>query len=135
MIIDPKDLHHWWPMVEEGVLYVSQMGDGWRPEDVYAAVRYGHSTLHVVVNDGRCDGFFVLTPTRNRWTNLPELHVWIAYSNDDPEVFKAGQEEIERCANGMGASKIVFTSPRKGWERRLPGYKPGLMLFEKRLGD
>lgn len=129
--IAPDDVPAEWDLVLPGVEEVAQYGDHWRPEDVYMALRQGASHLHVVKADGRYAGFVVTTPSRGY--DGPTLHVWIAYAvPGGPPLPPATVLKFREWAAAMNARRVVFTSPRKGWERlaRRLGFAPTLITYE-----
>ena len=61
-------------------------------------------------------GFLVITPTKEAFTNVPILFVWIAYSAG--EEWAEGLAYIEQLARAGGQKKITMQSSRRGWEQR-----------------
>jgi hypothetical protein len=64
--------------------------------------------------------------------DAPVLKVWILYSEENHDVVELYDEEIKAYARNIKARRVVFTSPRAGWERRLSkyGYRPVKQIFE-----
>lgn len=52
------------------------------------------------------------------FSRLPILHIWLAYNAEGQDVYAEGMELIQATAQRMGAHKITFGSPRKGWAKR-----------------
>lgn len=89
--------------------------DDWIPEDVYHEIRSGKAALYMFG-----DGFLVLQKTETPYTNLPALHVWLAYNADGQDVYAEGMALIRHLAEQMDAARITFGSPRLGWQKRFP---------------
>tara|TARA_Y100000310_G_C20457010_1_gene703514 strand:+ start:519 stop:911 length:393 start_codon:yes stop_codon:yes gene_type:complete len=60
-------------------------------------------------------GFCVLRPMA---TTPVTVHVWLAYS-EAGNVIKQYESEIVRLASEIGAERLTFESPRKGYRRAL----------------
>jgi hypothetical protein len=122
----PANLGEVWTLVSPGLDKVREhSGDVWLNEDVYMALKQGHSTLHVGYQDGRYVGFMILTPSSSFDGNV--LHIWATYSEGRNFcVFTEGMETIKDYAKNLNAKRITFMSPRKGWERHGEklGFKP-----------
>jgi hypothetical protein len=120
--IAPVDLHEYWTHVKEGLEEVKKRSHAdWIPEDIYAALQAGHSTLHV-----NGEGFVVLTPRKD--FDGMTLFVWVAYGEGD--VFEKYLPELEMMARQINAKRIRFESSRKGWGKR---YKYVTSIYEKEL--
>lgn len=126
--VPPGELKLYWGKVKEVLERLSSVSDGWIPEDVYAFLISGQATLYV--NDGDWKGFCILQLVPDY--SQKRLHVWIAQTTDDPKAYMA---EVEMLARQIGASRITFDSPRKGWVRRAErlGFKPRMTRYEKEL--
>ena len=124
--IDPVDLHDYWPLILEGLKKVQKHSDGWIPEDVYACLRAGTSTLHIGYEGEDYEGFVILTPMQE--FDGKKLNIWIAYGTGG--VVKKYLPEIEMMARRIGAKAITLASPRKGWARM---FKPITTLYKKEL--
>jgi hypothetical protein len=132
--IKPDDVTHEWDLILPGLEVVAQHGDHWRPEDVYMALRQGAANLHVIRTGGRYSGFIVAKPSYGY--DGPVLHVWAAYAVPGmPSLRKATRDQLRQWARDMGARRITFTSPRKGWERlvRQLGFEPTLTIYEQEV--
>lgn len=62
-----------------------------------------------------CDGFCVLKPLA---TAPITVHVWLTYS-EVGDTIKQYESEIVRLASEIGAERLTFESPRKGYKRAL----------------
>lgn len=87
----------------------------WRPEDIYMACALGHAK--VILEE--C-GSFVITYVRKRsYRKGDELIIWFAYVAPDSAITEAEYEEIILdIARGAECSRIVMSSPRKGFMRK-----------------
>ena len=118
VLIAPDSLHAVWKDVRAG-LEKMPVSD-WIPEDVYHAVRSGESALYIGVGDAGFGGFMVLRKQQTEFSKQPVLHVWLAYSVAEPDVLAHGIDTVREVAKRIGAQKITFGSPRKGWAKRFP---------------
>lgn len=113
-VIPPDELNGVWHMVRDGLSVVAQYGDGWIPEDVYAACKNGHATLHLCEDvHGNYDGFVVLS-LRSGFTGS-ELIVWTAHSPNYGQPLSVWCGLIKEVAKQAKAKKLVFYSPRRAW--------------------
>ena len=120
--VDPINLHDLWPEVREGLSKVRIKSHGdWIPEDIYAAIRAGHSNLYLVD-----EGFVVITP-RKDFDGIT-LFVWIAYGLG--EVFDKYLPHMEEMGRAIGAKRIRFESSRNGWSKR---FKYVTSIYEKEI--
>src|SRR5574341_1199872 len=118
--IGQERLHAVWPTILPGLAKIHRRAsDHWIPEDVYAALRTGHSTLHLAEIDGQYLGFVVLTPS-SVWDGL-KLHIWCAYGEIDQDVVALFLPQLEQMARSIGARRITFWSSRR-WDRRIKPY-------------
>lgn len=128
-----EQLQSAWKIVLPGLLKVQKHSvSHWIPEDVYAALRTGHSTLHLAYVGEEYAGFVVLTPTTT-WDGKV-LHIWCAYGVNGCDVVNVFIGEIEKMARGYGAKRVTFQSPRK-WDRVIMkhGYTPVQTEYAKEL--
>lgn len=115
--IDPNGLRLVWNDVREGLDKMPPAD--WIAEDVYHAIRSGDSAL-VMFYDTRLAGFLVLRRLVTEFSKQVCLHVWLAYSKGDADLFALGEAHIRQIAHQMGAAKVTFESPRPGWAKRYP---------------
>lgn len=131
--IKPADLHTYWTLIRPGLEYVKSVADdGWIPEDVYSALKANTATLHIGQDEaGEYLGFVVLSLVPH-WDGQ-EMNVWVAYSAvTDKQPILMWQEQIWQMARKAGAKRIVFSSPRKGWEKVAPaiGFRPYTTVYK-----
>lgn len=118
VLIHPDNLRACWPDVRRGL--DAMPSEDWIAEDVYHEIRSGEAALHVAVNDSGFAGFLILQKRTTEYTKQPFLHVWLAYNEGDADIIDAGLGVIRETAARIGAQKITFGSPRKGWAKRFP---------------
>ena len=132
--VSPQDLQIAWKLILPGILVVQKYSVAhWIPEDVYSAIRTGHSTLHIGDVGGDYAGFVVLTPS-SAWDGKV-LHMWCVYNASKYDVLTIFENDINRIAREFGAKRITFWSHRSGWERRIAkyGFVPNQVEFVKEL--
>lgn len=129
--IDPINLHTYWGQVREGLLEVKKAGDDWIPEDIYKSIKDGLSQLHMGYVDGLYKGFIV-TQQIPGYKGL-KLHIWAVYSNGSTEenLLDLALPQVEGWAENIKATKITFSSNRKGWEKNKLGFKPTVTTYVK----
>lgn len=125
VLIPPTALRSVWDFVRAGL--ESMPREDWIAEDVYHAIRSGESALHLAFDASAPVGFLVLRRHLTEFTQQPELHVWLAYNTGDADVMTAGESLLRDTAARMGATRITFGSPRKGWAKR---YRPVTTTYE-----
>ena len=125
-----QELSTIWPKIRPalGKIIARHGSDGWLPEDVYAIVCAGNATLYV--NDGEWLGFCVLQVIPHY--TQKRLHVWVLHLSSDPAPF---MERLRTLAQQCGATKITFSTARKGWERRAArlGFRPAMQNYEQEV--
>lgn len=117
-LIPPAALRSVWDDVKRGL--ASMPPDDWIAEDVYHAIRSGESALYVFTEAGQFAGFVVLRRLVAEFSGEVSCHVWLAYSESDRDAYQAAEGFIKSSAKHMGAARITFSSPRKGWAKRYP---------------
>lgn len=118
VLIHPDGLRAVWEEVRAGL---SEMPPSdWIAEDVYHAIKSGESALYIAINNEGFSGFMVLRRMQTEFSRKPYLHVWLAYHKTGADMYEAGIQAIRNAAQNMGAHKITFGSPRKGWAKRYP---------------
>lgn len=118
VLIPPADLRRVWPKVREGLDLMP--AEDWIPEDVFHLIKSGDSALYVGHNESGYAGFFVLRRLVGEFDGSVALHCWLAHNVGDADVFAAAESYIRDVARNMGAVRITFGSPRKGWGKRYP---------------
>lgn len=117
-LIHPTQLRGVWPKIRAGL--EAMPPDDWIAEDVYHAIKSGESALHVFTEAGQFAGFLVLRRLVAEFSGEVSCHIWLAYSVSHADAYLAAESFIKESAKRMGASRITFSSPRKGWAKRYP---------------
>ncbi len=65
------------------------------------------------------DGVIIVALDPNEYKNDFELLVLLAVGWGKHGAFDRNQKHVDQIARDLGASRVVFTTRRKGWERRL----------------
>jgi len=122
-------LHEDWPLIKEGLeKIIEKIKPDWIPEDVYHALRSNVSTVHLGYNGDEYEGFIVLTPTPDY--DGVVLFIWCVYSPSRTNVLETYYEEVVQMARKIGAKKLRFASPRKGWSRM---FEPVTTIYEREV--
>lgn len=134
--IHPDDLSYVWELIRPGLLACKRYStdEDWLPEDIYASIKSNTVTLHLGETEGGDYlGFIILMPLKV-W-GMPVLHIWCCYNASRIDLFRAFDADLVRCARAIGATKIKFQSPRRGWARRLAafGFVPTQVTYMRRL--
>lgn len=101
----------------------------WRPEDVYMEVRQGHFTILRAV-DEPIYAVVRKRPMRHN-PDRDELFIWIVVGDGD-DIIKRFQSALDQLALDGGADRIVFETPRSGFQR-LDGWKPVMTTYHRYL--
>ncbi|MHB1176067.1 MAG: hypothetical protein ACYCZJ_13190 [Sulfuriferula sp.] len=129
--VDPKDIRNVWQTIKPGLeITAKKAPGGWIPEDVYLSLKTGDSVLHLVTAESYYRGFLI---SKSLDTNEGrKLLLWITYGDASGDIFSDNMETIRDWASNIGAVKIQFQSPRKGWERvgAKLGFKPTMVIYE-----
>lgn len=94
------------------------------------AIKTGDAVLHTVIVSSYYRGFIVSKSVDT--LEGRKLLLWICHGDASGDVFGDNLEQIREWAKNIGAVKIQFQSPRKGWERvgaRL-GFVPTMVIYE-----
>lgn len=131
--IEPARLHEVWEEVRTGLLEVQKAGDDWLAEDVYKSIKDGLSQLHMGYLEGDYKGFIV-TQQIPGYKGL-KLHIWAVYSNGSSKenLMELALPQVEEWAENIRATKITFSSNRRGWEKNRLGFKPTVTIYEKEV--
>lgn len=127
--VSPADLGQVWPTIRPGLeITAKKAPGGWLPEDVYMQVKTGDAVLHTAIVDNYFKGFLVsksIDALEGR-----KLLLWICHIQDD--LLADNLDHIKEWARNIGAGKVQFQSPRKGWEKRAValGFVPTMVIYE-----
>jgi hypothetical protein len=129
--VPPQELRAAWKQIKPAVQDIwAACGEPWLVEDVYAALVTGAAQLWRRP-DG--SGWVVLKITQEPYSGEPMLLVWLAWSAPGTEeVVAANAGQVREIARAAGVKRLVFESPRRGWERRGPalGWRAVYTHFE-----
>jgi hypothetical protein len=117
-LIHPAQLRAVWGRVKAGL--EAMPPEDWIAEDVYHAIKSGQSALYLFQEAGQFAGFIVLRRQIAEFSGEVSCHIWLAYSVSHADAYLAAESFIKDAAKHMGASRITFSSPRKGWAKRYP---------------
>lgn len=127
--IPPALLGEAWPIIEPGLLKITEHSfDPDFPAQIHAAVLAGGALLFMGTEPYQ--GFVILKQEQT-YTGRRGLHVWGVYSEGAD--FSWHLAEIEQIAREQGCTQVTFSSPRKGWARRLKDYQPTYQIYRKIL--
>jgi hypothetical protein len=132
--IKPEDITHVWDMILPGIQNIGMRSrEGWRPEDVYAALRTGGSVLHIGYLGEVYVGFVVTTLIPGYRDK--SLNIWLCFNASSEDALDIFGDDLIQVAKEAGAARLTFYSPRAGWEKRLKdyGFRPVRTVFEKEL--
>lgn len=130
--VSPEGLTHVWDLIFPGVLNIhARSTEGWRPEDIYTAIRTGTSALHIALAP-QYIGFIVTTLIAGYRDK--SLNIWLCFNASEADIIEMFSEDVTKLARSAGAKRITFYSPRN-WERRLKdyGFVPARTCYEKEL--
>ena len=128
--IPPPLLGEAWPIILPGLEKVTAHSfDHDLPEQIRLACVSGIAHLFVAFGP-EYRGFAVLRPEQNP-TGTRGMHIWAAYSENSG--LDERLAEIEELAREGGFQQVTFSSPRKGWARRLKEYQPTYQIYRKVL--
>jgi hypothetical protein len=141
--IPPELLDAAWPIIAPGLAKVTDHSfDPDLPQQVKAAIGQGAAHLFVAFCDKRNGhnddcvkqyaGFVVIRPEIG-FTGNKSLHLWAAYSENSG--LDERLAEVEQMAREQGFGQVTFSSPRKGWSRRLKSFQPTYQVYKKVLTD
>lgn len=129
--IEPDKLRNVWDTIRPGLEITARKAPGgWIPEDVYLSLKTGDAVLHVCSVDKYYRGFLI---SRKLDTlEGKKLLIWIAHGDASGDVFADNLDTVKEWALGMGAVKIQFQSPRRGWEKVAEklGFTPVQVVYE-----
>lgn len=119
------ELRHVWPKVRPQLQALrEEHGEPWLPEDVFHEILMGGTHLWTTPAD---DGFVVLQVLLTPYSK--DLHVWIACNRTAARAADYW-EQLKTIAADNDCNRLIFGSPRKGWERAMPHLRVRYVLSE-----
>lgn len=110
--IAPENIASVWPWVRPGIQkIIDKTHETFLPEDVYIHLK--NKTAHLYVVD---DAGFVVFELLLDKDNSRTLHIWLIWGKYK-EIYLSVFDEIDKLAKHVGAKRIRWISPRKGWAR------------------
>jgi hypothetical protein len=128
--IRPPDTPLFFDKITPGLDQIERPG-GFSNEHVFEALANGRAFLFLLTIDGRYNGFTVLEEISEYGTK--RLHIWLTFSDTHQDVLSTFNDDIERCAQAMGATSISFSSSRPAWFKVGPkhGFSPRETVFSR----
>lgn len=115
MRLNRVDIEPYWDAIKESVSNIVR-GTHAKPEDVYAACKYGHA--HLFISE---DVYIVFQEQNHPLDHEKELFIWIAERlNNKVNIMHDYQEEVINIAKCVGAKRITFLTTRPGFLKALP---------------
>jgi hypothetical protein len=109
----PVDIRDHWDDIKQDVVDLQERYNfEWRPEDVYHECRSGDAYLYF----GDKPGFIIFKEQSAEYTGEKELFVWMVCVPGMGNIDEY-YEDYTDIARRIGATKIVWSSPRKAFER------------------
>jgi hypothetical protein len=100
-------------------------------EDIRAACRAGEAWLF-----GNEDAYLVLQYQLRPATARMQLLVWLAVSRGPSGCIARNLPFVEEVARRLGASRVLFRTRRKGFERAMPdGWRADHIIWTRELMD
>lgn len=126
--LQPTDIREKWDWMRPKVEAMFS-GTRDRPEELYAACRYGHACLYV--SD---DCFVVIEPQADRNTGQTEAFIWAIWSDAD-NAMQSYMPELEAIARAGGAVRIKGNTVHEAISRHFEalGYTKAMTAFERSI--
>jgi hypothetical protein len=129
--IPPDLLDEAWAIIAPGLAKVTDHSfDPDLADQIRAAIRQGAAHLFLAMDRSEYRGFVVLRPEIG-FTGNKGVHIWAAYSENSG--LDERLAEVEQMAREQGFNQVTFSSPRKGWARRLKSFQPTYQVYKKVL--
>lgn len=124
--LQPAQLLNYWPDIKYGLEEVLRKTPTatWIPEDIYAAIKYGHAVCVLGMNNEDIEGFFVGVPKTDK-----TFFVWAVWLDGN---LQEGVKHLIDFTKKANCTRIAFDTDRKGWERvaRKYGFRPKTWIME-----
>jgi len=133
--IKPSNIREIWPTIKPGIDIIEGKTDTWIAEQLYHLILTGSVSLHIYYEDKKYTGFIITQ--QYEFCGEKTLHIFAAYSKgNDFDILKENTETIKEWGRNIEATKITFSTRRKGWLKVGPklGYQPSsLVTYELKL--
>jgi hypothetical protein len=129
--IQPEKVRSVWSTIKPGLETTARKAPGgWLVEDVYRSLLNNTSTLHLGIVENRYRGFVITQMVES--PECRKLLIWILYGESVSGMFADNFDQFREWAANIGAAKIQFQSPRKGWEKVAGalGFEPVQVIYE-----
>ncbi len=124
-MIRVADIRLEWDRIKDAVASICHAGQD-RPEDVYAACKFGHASL--LVTD---DAFAICFVETNKNTGIKQMMIWKAHG-DIYGAMERHQPELDAMAKEQGCTSILIGSPRAAW-RKIAGWTEELTYYRRAI--
>lgn len=126
------ELHSVWATIRPGLEITAKKASGnWIPEDVWMELKTGGAVLHMVLVDMHYRGFLVSKTIEH--FDGKTLLLWIGYSFESgKDLLLDNIEQVKEWAANIGAKRVQWQSPRKGFAKLAPklGFEPMMTIYE-----
>lgn len=129
VIIPPHQIRQVWPAIAVPIRDIEQRcPESWIAEDVYCELREGRSWL--LLSDDNLTGC-VFSQRQCHWSGKPFIWVWCGWNHADKSRLSLAWELLQTIAKQGDATRIEFSSARKGMARLAGqfGFVEGLKEF------
>lgn len=135
-----EQAHQYWPFIKPGLEHIKQRipDADWLPEDIFTAFKNQWTNICLVRRGTRDLGFAVYQRQLRPFSNIPDIFIQAAWflnlkdrqpGDNIVECIFAGLRYLKTVGmSSYGAKRIIWMSPRKGWERKY-GFKPQVHTF------
>jgi hypothetical protein len=133
-LIKPEELHSEWDFIKQGIDGIlNKIHDRWLPEDIYWLIKQNSIWAYVVFDGDEKLGLVLLQPSAG-WDGK-ELFLFGGFNIGTKDVIEFALPEILNVARHIGAKRIKFQSPRKGFEKYAAniGFEYSHSLYEREL--
>lgn len=125
--VDPDSLDRLWPMVASLIDRAYEATDALMPVDLLLKLRRGDQLLWIATTD---DEVLAALTTELIWRRSGLVLLLKAVGGSEIELWKDHLPAIEDYAWSKGCVKVCGEG-RGGWARKLTGYRPTTIAFEK----
>lgn len=128
--IHPSLLEKVWPLVEPLIDRVCRFGGEYQPSTVLLKCLNTEAQLWCIFDDGRPIGAAVTEIIDKDLRR--DCNIWLCAGSYSDQARDSLLREIEDWARKVGCERVQLVG-RRGWEKKLPGYRRTRVILEKRL--